>query len=139
MNIKYTKEVCKIGQGKKCCRYLICDGDGFQCAKFILEFRGELDVRVTLNKITAQGDNCEGCPPEFRELHQNIFDKCLELQPKWKDNRDTLRDIIVLSVTNKDEYKRIIVAGKTYLVPISDVICLGIKAEEVPSKYKEEK
>lgn len=56
---QHLKEVCKIGQGKNCCRYLIMGMGGFQCAKFtnLKEF---IDKRVLDNNIIARSNNCEG-------------------------------------------------------------------------------
>ncbi len=136
MTLKYIKEVCKMGQEKDCCRYLLCGADGFCCGKHG-EFKAHLDARVLRNDIVAQGDNCEGMPEGFREVHHKIFDKCLELQPDWKNNKWTLMNIIIASVTDGDEFKRVTIQDKTYLVPIADIICVGIKGSEVPSKYKE--
>ncbi|MFA6971784.1 MAG: hypothetical protein WC208_10335 [Gallionella sp.] len=138
MTLKFIKEICKLGGDIDCCRYLLCDGEGFCCGK-LSGFKSMLDRRVAKNEMHAKGDNCDGLPEKFREVHQEIYDKCIELQPKWKRNAFTLRTIIVASVTNGDHYKRITVSGKTYLVPIADVICLGVKAEEIPLKYKEAK
>lgn len=53
----YLKNICKIGQGKACCRYLTCSADGFECEK-LGPAKGILDSRVMY--MTAQGDNCEG-------------------------------------------------------------------------------
>jgi hypothetical protein len=72
-------------------------------------------------------------------VHQKIFDECLKVQPKWRSNHKGLKSVIGISVTDGDEYKRVVVKGKTYLVPIVDIVCKGIKAQEVPFKYKEAK
>lgn len=48
--------VCKMGQGEKCCRYLMF-GYQFSCAKHT-ELKPVIDARVM--KMTAQGDNCPG-------------------------------------------------------------------------------
>ena len=51
-------EVCKMGQGKDCCRYMVVDPDvGIACAK-----HSELSVTIDhqVDKMVAQGDNCEG-------------------------------------------------------------------------------
>ncbi len=53
------KDVCKIGQGKECCRYLACGPNGFDCMKHSSIGR-VLDSRVAAGTIRAQGDNCEG-------------------------------------------------------------------------------
>jgi hypothetical protein len=57
---KHIKEVCKIGQGKECCRYLLCGPDGFECAKPNIYIRNTIDARVREGTFTAQGDNCKG-------------------------------------------------------------------------------
>lgn len=57
---EYQREVCKIGQGAACCRYLTAGAGGFECAKRgSLSLRLEIDSRV--ERMTAQGDNCDGC------------------------------------------------------------------------------
>ncbi len=54
------KEVCKIGQGAKCCRYIVvCGRDGITCAKNI-DMKKALDRRVEAGQFTAIADNCEG-------------------------------------------------------------------------------
>jgi len=53
------EEVCKIGQGNDCCRYLVVGPNGFECAKHTA-LKRYLDTRVTNKLITAQADNCEG-------------------------------------------------------------------------------
>jgi hypothetical protein len=52
-------KVCKIGQGKECCRYLAAGINGFLCLK-LTEGKKNLDKRVSEGNINAQGDNCEG-------------------------------------------------------------------------------
>lgn len=59
---EHLKEVCRIGQGAECCRYLTMAGGkdpGWSCEK-----RGGLkatiDERVANGLFTACGDNCEG-------------------------------------------------------------------------------
>jgi hypothetical protein len=63
------KNVCKIGQGSDCCRYLMMGPKGFECAKHT-ELKTLLDKRVMLKTITAQGDNCEG--KTIEELNNKI-------------------------------------------------------------------
>jgi hypothetical protein len=57
---EHLKEVCKIGQGDKCCRYVYADGDGIQCAKLDDAFRTMIDTKVALGLFVAIGDNCGG-------------------------------------------------------------------------------
>jgi len=52
-------EVCKMGQGKDCCRYMFVDGDGIQCGKFTF-IKEIVDKKVDANAMLAQGDNCDG-------------------------------------------------------------------------------
>lgn len=56
---EHVKNVCKIGQGNDCCRYLVMGAQGFECAKGT-SLQSHLDARVITNTIVAQGDNCEG-------------------------------------------------------------------------------
>lgn len=62
----YLREICRIGQGADCCRYLIGDDTGLHCAKHAPELASQLDERVRLETIHARGDNCPGKP--FEEI-----------------------------------------------------------------------
>lgn len=55
----YLKNVCKIGQGADCCRYIVAGVGGITCAK-LTEMKVVIDRRVEEGRFTAQGDNCEG-------------------------------------------------------------------------------
>lgn len=55
----HVKNICKIGQGADCCRYLMMGGDGFECAKDT-ELATTLDMRASAGSMTARADNCEG-------------------------------------------------------------------------------
>lgn len=68
MNETLSKEqmenICRVGQGKETCAFLIMTPDGMSCAKGtdsekILSFRRET------GQMRAQGDNCSG-PPEYK-------------------------------------------------------------------------
>lgn len=54
------KTVCKIGQGKDCCRYLVVGANGFACIKNNKDIKKLLDDRVKANTMNAVGDNCKG-------------------------------------------------------------------------------
>jgi hypothetical protein len=71
-------------------------------------------------------------------VHQEILDECRQIQPLYPWGRK-MKDIIQMATVHGDRYKRVtlISTGKTYLVPISHIMCYGIRAEEVPLKYKE--
>lgn len=54
---EHVEQVCKVGQREKCCRYLLCDINGFECGK-TGPLKGVIDSRVMY--MSAQADNCEG-------------------------------------------------------------------------------
>ena len=56
---EHLREVCKIGQGNECCRYILCGRNGFECGKrdTLKKF---IDDQVLGNEMAAQGDNCDG-------------------------------------------------------------------------------
>lgn len=60
------KNICKIGQGNDCCRYLMMGSGGWECAKGT-SLQRTLDIRAEFGKMTARGDNCEG--KTFKELN----------------------------------------------------------------------
>lgn len=55
---EHLKNVCLVGHLEKCCRYILVDNNGIQCAKGDREAKAILDARVQY--MTAKGDNCEG-------------------------------------------------------------------------------
>lgn len=63
-NDKYVKDVCKMGQGNDCCRYLVM-GKGWECAKET-SMKELLDRRVS--QMTAKGDNCKGFETENYDI-----------------------------------------------------------------------
>jgi hypothetical protein len=57
---EHLNQVCKIGQGATCCRYLtMAPHLGWSCEKHGVHKR-TLDQRVALGTMIARGDNCEG-------------------------------------------------------------------------------
>lgn len=52
-------DVCKIGQGADCCRYLACGADGFECLKHT-GLKDTVDRRAKRRTMNALSDNCEG-------------------------------------------------------------------------------
>lgn len=53
----HLKTICKLGEGKACCRYLYI-GPGFNCAKIEPGMKATIDAEA--HRMNAQGDNCEG-------------------------------------------------------------------------------
>ena len=64
----YVKDVCKIGQGATCCRYLVIGPKGFECVRDT-DMKEYLDSRVAMETMVARGDNCDG--RTLVELNQN--------------------------------------------------------------------
>lgn len=57
---QHLHEVCKIGQGNDCCRYIMVGGlEGVECVKHS-DLKKIMDARVANKEMTAQGDNCDG-------------------------------------------------------------------------------
>jgi hypothetical protein len=53
----YIEDVCKIGQGHACCRYLGVGADGIECLK-LTPLKATLDARG--DSMVARADNCDG-------------------------------------------------------------------------------
>jgi hypothetical protein len=58
-NSEYVEEICKIGQGHDCCRYLTMAKGGWSCEKYGT-LKKLIDYKVITGQFTARGDNCQG-------------------------------------------------------------------------------
>jgi hypothetical protein len=56
---EWVESVCRLGQGKACCRYLAMAKSGWSCEKRTA-LREVIDRRVEHSQMVAKGDNCEG-------------------------------------------------------------------------------
>lgn len=56
----WIKEVCRIGQGANCCKYLVSGTKGFECMKTSFATKEIIDKNWETTAHVAQGDNCEG-------------------------------------------------------------------------------
>lgn len=56
---EWAEEVCRLGQGLACCRYLTMAPDGWSCEKHG-NLKKYLDFRVASGGMVARGDNCPG-------------------------------------------------------------------------------
>lgn len=56
---EHITNVCRIGQGAACCRYLTMSTQGWGCEKHTA-LKRTLDRRVEVGEMNARGDNCEG-------------------------------------------------------------------------------
>lgn len=57
---EYIKQVCKIGRGADCCKYLVGGTKGLECMKFYPSMKKLIDKNWAKTEHVAQGDNCEG-------------------------------------------------------------------------------
>lgn len=72
----YIRDVCKIGQGSKCCKYLLMAPTGFECAKSNPGEKEMIDINWALHAHVSQGDNCEGVK-KFPEPEQKNNDNAV--------------------------------------------------------------
>lgn len=52
-------DVCKIGQGNDCCRYIVAGAGGIECTKHS-SLKQQIDARAYAGSMVAISDNCEG-------------------------------------------------------------------------------
>jgi len=93
----HLNQVCKIGQGNECCRYITVGPQGFGCEKHS-DLKGVLDAKVNAGEMVAQGDNCAGWgqgrndkyrfdgPEFYHEFHESR-DELQELPNDFKGGR----------------------------------------------------
>lgn len=55
----YVREVCKVGQGAACCRYLAIGDKGWSCLK-LDALKGIVDARAEAGTMVARSNNCAG-------------------------------------------------------------------------------
>jgi hypothetical protein len=72
------------------------------------------------------------------EIFRKVKEEWEKRVGKGKVDEKSLKKIIEFADTNGDGKKRVIVDGKTYLVPIEDIILKGISGKEIKEKYPEE-
>lgn len=64
---KYVKEVCRLSQGEKTCRYLRSSPGGWHCIKGSPSEKAETEKHRALGAMNAMGDNCSG-PPKLKAI-----------------------------------------------------------------------
>jgi hypothetical protein len=57
------KDLCKVGSGELCCRWLARGGSGYFCAKFDPAIADAIRERAAAGELGALGDNCPGLTP----------------------------------------------------------------------------
>jgi len=71
---KHWEEVCKIGQGANCCKYLVMGEAGFECMRDKPENKKVIDDNWTKHPHVAQGENCMGYEAE-KNTKKEYYDK----------------------------------------------------------------
>ncbi len=60
-----AKEICKIGQGKECCAFLVVASSGFECIRMSYPMNSSIFDRLEKGTMNAKGKGeWEGCPWE---------------------------------------------------------------------------
>jgi hypothetical protein len=57
---EHIAEVCKMGEGEKCCRYLVGGAKGLECMKTDPLNKSVIDKAWATDVHVSQGDNCGG-------------------------------------------------------------------------------
>lgn len=68
-NKDYQKNICQIGNGHQCCKYLVLGSKGFECMRDDPANKKVIDSAWLITKHVAQGDNCKGYNTE-KSLNQ---------------------------------------------------------------------
>lgn len=56
---KEPEEICKLGQGEKCCPFLVVGGKGFECCKMNYPFNTAIYDRIEKGTMNAKGEGCD--------------------------------------------------------------------------------
>jgi len=56
---EHVKNVCKIGQGNDCCRYLVLGAEGFECAKCQMKDTPNIEKFLIKKQFTIDVHNCD--------------------------------------------------------------------------------
>jgi len=69
----HLNQVCKIGQGNECCRYLMDGPEGLECVKHT-SIKELVDRRVEDKLRVYQGDNCAGWGRGRNDKYQEVVE-----------------------------------------------------------------
>ena len=57
-----AKEICRLGQGEKCCAFLVVGGNGFECIRMSYPANGSIFSRLEDGTMNAKGKGgWKGC------------------------------------------------------------------------------
>ena len=66
------KTICKLGQGEKCCAYLVCGEDGFECVRMNYPANASIIDRLEKGTMNAKGKGeWKGCAWENKKEESN--------------------------------------------------------------------
>lgn len=51
-----AKTICRIGQGSKCCAFLVAGGNGFECMRMSYPANGSIFGRLEAGTMNAKGE-----------------------------------------------------------------------------------
>lgn len=54
-----AKEICRLGQGEKCCPFLVCGADGFECCRKVSPINATIFHRIGKGTMNAKGKECD--------------------------------------------------------------------------------
>ena len=53
------KKICRLGQGEKCCPWLVCGSNGFECFRMNYPSNTIISKRVEEGTMNAKGKECD--------------------------------------------------------------------------------
>jgi len=63
LSFEEAKNICKLGQGEKCCAFLVMTSKGFECIRMDYPTNTSIFTRLEEGKMNAKGTGCwKGCP-----------------------------------------------------------------------------
>lgn len=89
---KHVSDVCKMGQGAECCKYLVMGTKGFECMRVNPANKKVIDSDWEVTPHVSQGDNCKGYLNEKQMKRTGIF-SIESLQSTYKSTRDADKSI----------------------------------------------
>ena len=90
---KHVKDVCKMGQGASCCKYLVmAPGKGWECMRTNPKNKKVIDDNWATTPHVAQGDNCDGFGK--KEADKKKKEREQEEAEKKKDDDDTMNFLL---------------------------------------------
>lgn len=62
LSAKEAKEICNLGKGDKCCAFLVCGANGFECIRMSYPQNSSIFMRLEKGTMNAKGEGGgKGC------------------------------------------------------------------------------